>query len=138
MSPGGPAEDNSNDTSGQLKPAFQSFQNIILAHTSLADKDNVDNEPVRDAVDIGGPHKISELFDFSQEYWFRLHDRTAQTNLRYELELYEPLNCDEDGVGSVNVDSTAEALLNQAMYQQLLCNHDSVKSLGHDRSLTDQ
>jgi hypothetical protein len=31
----------------------------------VAEEDNIDNEPVRDTVDIGGPWTISMLFDFS-------------------------------------------------------------------------
>jgi hypothetical protein len=99
---------------GSASSCAQSFQSIITQQMRLAEEDDLDNEPIGEAGDIGGPWKITALFDFTRDYWVNIFSKSAQRSFQEELELYELLDLDEDGAGHTNVDvddSTADALL---------------------------
>ena len=92
-----------------------SFRTIVNEHALFAEEDDCENDPVRDSSGIRGPWKIADLFDFASNHWVVVYGRSAHRSFQEELELYELLDGDEEGTGTVNIeldDSTADVLLN--------------------------
>jgi hypothetical protein len=93
---------------------MSTFRDIANQHSRLVDEDNLDNEPVRSSEHIQGPWKLVDLFDFTRDHWVNMYSRSAHRSFREELELYEMLDLEEEGVGHVDVDiddATANTLL---------------------------
>lgn len=54
---------------------------------------------------------LSDLFNFSSPYWSSLYDRFAALTFENELELYELIDMDADGVDDEFDDSTGVILV---------------------------
>ena len=67
--------------------------------------------------------RLDALFDFSQDYWLRHHQRTGCRSLNEELEIYDLLDADlrgEEG-GDVEVDETMGDILTLGAGHSMRC-----------------
>jgi hypothetical protein len=66
----------------------------------MVDDDNTDCKPVRSTI---GLTPIQSLFDFSHSHWVEMFSRSAIQSFDEELELYEMLDLDAEGVEDIGV-----------------------------------
>ena len=96
VSSAGPAEGSLDDIVDGLLKLINDEENTELHSTSTA-----------------SPVQLSELFDFTVEYWMKTAESTGACGLQDELEFYELL--DMDGLGELDtdivVDGMSEAVL---------------------------
>ena len=88
------------------------FNHITESFGRQASSDDNDGGPAMDE-ELPSTISIAELFDFTQRAWILPHERSASRSLHEELELYELIDLDGTGEGSVDVeiDHVLESIL---------------------------
>jgi hypothetical protein len=106
---------NSNIDPALREPSRGGLREIAGQHARMATEDDHDCEAVLAPSTIGGPVKIADLFDFSQQHWVVMYSQAAHRSFEEELELYEILDLDGEGDANVDIDvdgMTGDILLN--------------------------
>ena len=88
------------------------FNHITESFGRQASSDDNDGGPAMDE-ELPSTISITELFDFMQRAWILPHEHSMSRSLHEELELYELIDLDGTGEGSVDVeiDHVLESIL---------------------------
>ena len=92
---------------------FPTSQFIVIHHVQQANDDDTDSFGLlsHEPGQTWEPVALSDLFNFSSEYWTSLYSRFAALTFEDELELYDLADMDADGISDEFDDVTGVVLV---------------------------